>query len=91
MEVAMRRVFPTHRDVPPWRPEQRLDLDTALAAFTIGAAWVNRLDAETGTLEVGKLADLVILDRDLRAVPDGAIADARVRETIVDGRTVYEA
>lgn len=88
MEVGIRRVFPTRRGAPPWRPEQCLDLDTMLAAFTIGSAWVNRLDAETGTLEVGKRADLVVLDRDLRAVPDGAIGDARVTRTYVEGALV---
>jgi hypothetical protein len=91
LEVATRRVFPTQRDDPPWRPDQRLDLDTALAAFTIGSAWVSRLEMDTGTIEVGKLADLVVLDRDLRAIPDGTTTDARVRLTIVGGEIVYEA
>jgi hypothetical protein len=91
IEVAVRRVDPACRDDEPFRPDQRLDLDTALAAFTIGSAWVNRLEADTGTIEIGKLADLVILDRDLRAVPDGQTADARVRTTLVAGVAVYEA
>ncbi len=90
LEVAVRRIEPTERDNPPWRPDQRLDLDTALAAFTIGSAWVNRLETDTGTIEIGKLADLVVLDRDLRDVPDGQIADARVRLTFVGGVAVYE-
>jgi hypothetical protein len=90
LEVATRRVFPTQRADPPWRPDQRLDLDTALAAFTIGSAWVSRLEADTGTIEVGKHADLVVLDRDLRAIPDGTTTDARVRLTIVGGEIVYE-
>ena len=90
LEVAVRRIFPTQRADPPWRPDQRLDLDTALAAATIGAAWVNRLETETGSIEVGKLADLVVLDRDLRAIPDGHVADAEVRLTLVDGVAVYE-
>ena len=72
MEVGIRRVFPTSPGDPPWLPEQRLDLDTMLAAFTLGSAWVNRLETETGTLEVGKQADLVVLDRDLRGIPDAA-------------------
>ena len=50
-------------------------LDAALRAFTIGSAFVNHLDAETGTIEVGKLADLVVLDRDIRATgaPDRSV------------------
>jgi hypothetical protein len=90
IEVAVRRVDPARRDDEPFRPDQRLDLDTALAAFTIGSAWVNRLEADTGTIEVGKLADLVILDRDLRAVPDGHTADATVQMTLVGGVPVFE-
>ena len=90
LEVAVRRIYPTRRADPPWRPDQRLDLDTALAAGTIGSAWVNRLETDTGTIEVGKLADLVILDRDLRAIPDGQVADAKVQLTLVEGVAVYE-
>jgi predicted amidohydrolase YtcJ len=90
IEVALRRVDPAHRDSEPFRPDQRLDLDTALAAFTIGSAWVNRLETDAGTIEVGKLADLVILDRDLRAIPDGRVADAKVQMTLVGGVPVFE-
>lgn len=90
IEVAVRRVDPADRDAEPFRPDQGLDLDTALAAFTIGSAWVNRLEADTGTVEIGKLADLVILDRDLRTIPDGRTADARVRMTLVGGVPVFE-
>jgi len=91
IEVAIRRVDPSQRDGEPFGADQRLDLDTALAAFTIGSAWVNRLEADTGTIEVGKLADLVVLDRDLREIPDGRTADAKVVKTFVDGAPVFEA
>lgn len=90
IEVAVRRVDPARRDDEPFRPDQGLDLDTALAAFTIGSAWVNRLETDTGTIEVGKLADLVILDRDLRAIPDGRTTDAKVQMTLVGGVPVFE-
>ena len=85
LEVAIRRIFPTQRDDPPWRPDQRLDLDTALAAATLGSAWVSRMETDTGTIEVGKLADLVVLDRDLRTVPTARPADATVQLTFVAG------
>jgi hypothetical protein len=90
LEVAIRRIFPTQRDDPPWRPDQRLDLDTTLMAYTSGSAWVSRFETDTGTIEVGKLADLVVLDRHIRAIPDGQIGDARVRLTMVGGVLVYE-
>ena len=64
---------------------------TTIVPYTIGSAHVNHLDASTGSLEVGKLADLVILDRNLRAPNAGPIGDARVRHTFVDGREVYPA
>jgi predicted amidohydrolase YtcJ len=88
MEVAVRRVAPETRDAAPFYPEERLSLDQALTAFTIGSAYVNHLDADTGTIEVGKLADLVILDRNLRAPDAGPIGDARVTSTYVGGRRV---
>ena len=71
-------------------PEERLELIDALAAFTNGSAYVNHLDAETGTLEVGKLADLAVLDRDLFDRGAGAIGDANVVGTFVEGVPVFE-
>ena len=59
-------------------------------AFTIGSAYVNHLDADTGTLEVGKLADLVVLDRDLCAPGSGPIGDAKVIGTFVEGVAVHD-
>lgn len=90
MEVAVERVWPAHRgEVQSFLPGQRLDLIDALAAFTAGSAYVNHLD-ETGTLEVGKLADLAIIDRDLFDRGAGAIGEARVVGTLVGGEWVFE-
>ena len=71
-------------------PDERLDLVDALAGFTLGSAWVNHLDAETGSIEVGKAADLAVLDRDLFDRGAGAIGEARVVATFIDGEAVYE-
>jgi cytosine/adenosine deaminase-related metal-dependent hydrolase len=60
VEVALRRVYPSRGDVSPFTAAQQLTLDEALAAYTIGSAYVNHLDGETGTIEVGKLAYLVM-------------------------------
>jgi len=90
IEVAVTRVDPDTRDVAPFSPDERLTLDAALRAFTIGSAYVNHLD-DTGTIEVGKLADLVVLDRDLRDRGAGAIGDATVRRTFVEGEEVFSA
>jgi hypothetical protein len=89
IEVAVNRVAPDTRDVAPFLPDERLTLDAALQAFTIGSTYVNHLDAETGTIEVGKLADLVVLDRNLRAADAGPIGDASVRQTFVEGQEVF--
>lgn len=63
VHVAVTRT-PAHDDTyPPMTPEQRIDPVTALAAFTAGSAWHNH-DADRGSVEVGKRADLVVLDRD---------------------------
>lgn len=90
IEVAVHRVAPASRDAPPFLPEERLDLSTALDAFTSGSAYVNHLDEVTGSLEVGKAADLVVLDRDLFAPDAGPIGDARVLLTMVGGEPVFE-
>jgi predicted amidohydrolase YtcJ len=91
IEVAVTRVAPETRDLAPFIPGERLTLDEALRAFTSGSAYVNHLDADTGTIEVGKLADLVVLDRDIRDRGAGPIGDATVRETFVEGRSVFSA
>ena len=70
-------------------PHERIDLETAIAAFTIGSAYVNHLDDETGSIEVGKQADLAIVDRDLFAHPSDEIASAHVDATYVGGACVY--
>jgi len=74
----------------PFLPDQRLDLPTALAAATMGSAYVNHLDDLSGSIEVGKRADLVVLDRNLFEHPPDEIADASVDLTFVGGRAVFE-
>lgn len=72
-------------------PEQAIDLATSLTAYTAGSAWVNHLDDTTGTIEVGKLADLALLDRDPFAGPADQIGATRVLQTFVEGERVYAA
>lgn len=90
IEVAVQRVAAADRDGKPFLPEERLDLPTALEAFTIGSAYVNHLDRLTGSLEAGKAADLVVLDRDLFAPDASQIGEARVLLTMVGGEPVHE-
>ncbi len=90
-EVAITRVGRGLEDQAPLGPDEALDLIDVLAAFTIGGAYVNHLDDETGTIEAGKLADLVVLDRDIEAEQPGRVGDAKVLLTLIEGSAVYEA
>jgi predicted amidohydrolase YtcJ len=72
-----------------WYPEEKVDVETALRAYTINNAWAAGEEAEKGTLEPGKLADLVVLDRSPFEVDPSEIKDLRVEMTIVGGRMVY--
>ena len=96
MHVAVHRTAPSAYEYgggtgEPFLPDERIDLPTALAGFTINSAYVNHLDHLTGSIEVGKRADLAVLDRDLFAHPVEEIADASVMLTFVDGERVYDA
>jgi predicted amidohydrolase YtcJ len=71
-------------------PEQRLTPEQAFAAYTSGSAYVNHLD-DTGTLEPGRLADVVVLDRDPFAGDPSEIGAATVRSVYVDGLPVFES
>jgi hypothetical protein len=76
---------------PPggWYPEERIDVETALRAYTVNNAWVAGEEDESGTITAGKLADLVVLDADpLRIAPE-KLKDVSVVLTMVGGRIVY--
>ncbi|MDQ0894758.1 amidohydrolase [Agromyces ramosus] len=87
-----RKAAPGHEEgeFEAFLPEQAIDLTTSLTAYTAGSAFVNHLD-DTGTIEVGKLADLVVLDRDPFAGPAAEIGATRVSQTFVEGQRVYAA
>ncbi len=72
-----------------WFPEQRLDLETSLRSYTVNNAWAEGEEGSKGTITVGKLADLVVIDRDLFVIPGVQLKDAKVLMTMVGGRAVY--
>jgi predicted amidohydrolase YtcJ len=91
MEVAVTRVADESRGLrEPFLPGQALTLAEAVRAFTLGSAYVNHLDADTGSIETGKLADLAVIDRDLFAADAGPIGEGRVLATFVGGVPVFE-
>jgi predicted amidohydrolase YtcJ len=97
IHVAVNRTMPPgylygepDADEQPLLPEERIDLPTSLTASTMGSAYVNHLDEITGSIEVGKRADLVVVSDDLLTTPMEAIGGARVDLTFVDGTLVHE-
>jgi predicted amidohydrolase YtcJ len=64
-------------------------LSQAIDAFTLGSAFVNRLEDVSGTIEPGKWADLVVLDRDLFAPEAGPPGEAKAVLTVVEGAVVF--
>lgn len=73
----------------PFLPDERVSLETALAAFTMGSAYTNHLEEETGSITVGKRADLAVLDQDLFSVPAPEIGLVGVDMTFSDGVVVH--
>ena len=71
-----------------WIPEQRLDVEQAVRAYTAGAAFASGEEQLKGSLAPGKLADAVVLSHDIMARPE-ALAEARVELTLLDGRVVH--
>jgi predicted amidohydrolase YtcJ len=63
----------------------------ALRAITLNSSYELHQDAETGSLETGKLADLIVLDRNVLEIPEDQIANTKVMQTVVGGRIVYSA
>jgi predicted amidohydrolase YtcJ len=80
-----------HDGKPPggWHPEQAMTLTEAFRAFTLDAAYAQHQEQSIGSLEPGKWADFILIDRDLFGVPARDIWKIRVRETWVGGKRVY--
>jgi len=89
IEVALTRTGVSDEGWDVFIPEERIRLHDALAAFTINAAYVNHLDDRTGSIEVGKLADLVVIDRNLFAIQPAEISESRVLLTLLAGKPVH--
>ncbi len=89
IEVAVTRMGPDGGGGEPFIPEERINLRDAIAGFTINAAYVNFQDDSTGSIEPGKLADLIVVDRNLFEIDPTEISEARVLLTLLDGLPVH--
>jgi len=90
IQVAMTREPLAGTEKGPWIPEERVDVETMLTAYTSSGAWLFGAEDRRGTLTVGKDADLVVLDRDLFDIPAREIHEAKVLLTVVEGQVVHE-
>ena len=73
-----------------WNPQESITLAEALKAYTYKPAYGTFREHELGTLESGKLADLVVLDRNLFELPSQEIEDAQIDKTIMNGKVVFQ-
>jgi predicted amidohydrolase YtcJ len=89
IQVAVTRRGLKEPPGPAWLPEEVVDLPLMIAAYTINGAYVNFQEHETGSIEVGKAADLVVLDRNLFAIPKHEIHKTQVLLTLLDGQEVF--
>jgi hypothetical protein len=88
-----RAVTRLHNDGKPeggWNPEEKLTMAEILKSYTYGSAYGTHRENELGTLEAGKLADIVVLDRNLFKTPAEQIRDTKVCLTVMDGNVIFE-
>src|SRR5262249_34534776 len=91
IETAVRREDPSGEIKGVLNADERVDLATMIAAYTSNGAWLVHHERENGSIEVGKQADIVVIDRNLFDVPPDQIGDTKVLLTILNGKVIYEA
>ncbi len=90
IEVGVRRQDPhIPEGAPSLNPGEAVDLETMIEAYTINGAYVMHQEELVGSIEIGKRADLIVLDRDLFEIPSAEINEANVLLTLFDGRPVH--
>ena len=76
---------------PAWAPQERISREQALSLFTAAPAYAAFMENDLGTLDVGKIADLTVFDRDIMTVPEQEILDAAIVLTVVNGEIVHQS
>jgi predicted amidohydrolase YtcJ len=91
IETGIRRQDPyLPNDSPTLNQEEAVDIETMIAAYTINGAFLMHQEEKTGSIEVGKKADLIILDQNICKIPSSEIHQSKVLKTIFGGKVVYE-
>lgn len=89
METAITRMDSNDYSIDPFIPGEAIDIASAIDAFTINAAFVNKHEDDTGSIEPGKYADLIVLDQNLIDIESTAISDTQVLLTLLEGEAVH--
>lgn len=89
IETAVSRKDPHSTSNDILLPEQRITLHDAIAGYTSNAAFTNFLETKTGSVEIGKYADLIILSENLFDIPTDKISEVKVLTTLLEGKVIY--
>ena len=90
MEATLTRGFPGHPEIEEFNADAAITLEETLRVHTINGAYVLQLDDVTGSIEVGKWADMIVLNHNLFEIPETEIHNTEVERTIFKGEIVYE-
>ena len=91
LSAAISRSDPSGNPPGGWRPQEKVTFAQALAGFTREAAYAGFAEKQVGSLEPGKYADFIIVDRDIAKVDAVSLAATKVRETWVAGKRVWSS
>ena len=91
MEATVTRGIPGKPEVPKMSPDQALTVEEAIKAYTINTAWSLMIEKETGSIESGKWADMIILNHNLLEIPLTEIHKTEIQKTLFKGKVVYQA
>lgn len=91
MYCGLTRLHPDGTPEGGWNPQEALSIEELLHGYTYGAAYAEGREGELGTLEVGKLADIAVINQNLLQSTPDQVKDAKAIFTMVDGRIVYDA
>ncbi len=91
LEGMVTRMYPGKPQFGRLNPDERVDVETAIAIFTRNGAMAMEKEGATGTIEPGKSADFIVINQNLLEIPPTKIHETKVLKTVLQGHTVYEA